>query len=66
MINEFKFFEGVINNDIRLFQTRGSLDYFNLAGEMISAASNLGDRVRELEEEIRYIRDHVNTILDNE
>lgn len=68
MINEFKFFRGttILNDNTLLFQTLTGLMYNNIAGEVINAASNLQDRVRDLEEEVRYMRDHVNILLLNE
>jgi hypothetical protein len=66
-MNEFKFFKGrtIINNNTSLFQTAGGLEYYNIIGEVVNSASDLENRVRELEQELRFMRDHVNVILQN-
>jgi hypothetical protein len=67
MINEFKFFKGItsINDNTLLFQTRNSLLYTNIVGELAYAASDLQNRVIQLEEEINYLRNNMNTLLVN-
>ena len=67
-MNEFKFFRGttILNDNTLLFQTLTGLMYNNIACEVINAASDLQGRVRDLEEEVRYMRDHVNILLLNE
>jgi len=67
MINEFKFFKGItsINDNTLLFQTRNGLLYTNIVGELAYAASDLQNRVIQLEEEINYLRNNMNTLLLN-
>jgi hypothetical protein len=67
MINEFKFFKGItsINDNTLLFQTGNGLLYTNIVGELAYAASDLQNRVIQLEEEINYLRNNMNTLLLN-
>jgi hypothetical protein len=64
-MREFKFFKGNKETTPTLYVVPG-INFNNIAGELVTAASDLQDRIRTLEEEVTYLRNHVHQSLYNE
>lgn len=67
-MNEFKFFKGTTYVNINMLRIHNNMgmELSGTIGEVYNATTNLENRVRELEEQVTFMRDQLNRILHNE
>jgi len=67
-MNEFKFFKGTTYVNINMLRIHNNMGMglSGTIGEVYNSTTDLDDRVRELEEQVTFMRDQLIRILRNE